>query len=120
MKPCEDRSAGGMCMIDNQTHIHLNSHEASAFWQWFSDLQQPLHAINQQMQREMHLSQEDLNHGDEREPALADLHEQGPMVSGLDVGGETMTQRAFQLLQAYQIEPHVHPFLEDITTSAQG
>jgi hypothetical protein len=120
MKQCEDRSDGGMCIIDNQTHIHLNSHEASAFWQWFSDLQQTLHAINQQTQREMHRSQKDLNHGDEREPAIADLHEQGPMVSGLDVGGETMTHRAFQLLQASQIETHVHPLLEDITTYAQG
>ncbi len=109
-----------MCMIDNQTHIHLNSEEASAFRQWFSDLEQTLQAINQQTQQERHLSQQDLNHADEREPALADLHEQGPMVSGLDVGGETMTQRAFQLLQAYQAETHVHPLLEDITTYAQG
>ena len=120
MKQCEDRSDGGMCIIDNQTHIHLNAHEASAFWQWLSDLQQTLHAINQQTQREMPLSQKDLNHGDERETAIPDLHEQEPMVSGLDVGGETMMHRAFQLLKAYQIETRVHPLLEDITTYAQG
>ena len=33
MKKCEGRSDGGMCIIDNQTHIHLDAHEASAFWQ---------------------------------------------------------------------------------------
>ena len=120
MKQCEDRSNGGMCIIDNQTHIHLNSHEASAFWQWLSDLQQTLHATNQQTQQEMHLFQKDLNHGDERETANPDLHEQRPMVNDLDVGSEAMTQRAFQLLKAYQIETHVHPLLEDITTYAQG
>jgi len=120
MKQCEDRSDGGICIIDNQTHIHLNSREASAFWQWLSDLQQTLHAINQQTQREMHLSQKDLNHEGEKETAIPDLHEQGPMANGLDVGGKAMTQRAFQLLNAYQIETHVHPLLEDITTYAQG
>jgi hypothetical protein len=120
MKQCEDRSDGGMCIIDNQTHIHLNSHEASAFWQWLSALQQTLHAPNQQMQREMRLPQKDLNHGDEGETAIPDLREQGPKVKGLDAGGETMTQRAFQLLKAYQIEAHVHPLLEDTTTYAQG
>jgi len=31
-----------------------------------------------------------------------------------------MTQRAFQFLQASQVATHVHPLLEDITTSAQG
>jgi hypothetical protein len=120
MKQCEDRSEGGMCIIDNQTHIHLKPHEASAFWQWLSARQQTLHAPDQQTQREMHLSQKDLNHGDEEKTAIADLHEQGPMVRVLDAGGETVTQRAFQLLKAYQIEAHVHPLLEDSTTYAQG
>ena len=120
MKQCEDRSDGGMCIIDNHTHIHLNAHEASAFWQWLSALQETLHAINQHTQREMHLSQKDLNHADERKTAITDLHEQGPMVRGLDAGGETMTQQALQLLKDYQIEAHVHPLLEDTTTYAQG
>jgi hypothetical protein len=120
MKQCEGRSDGGMCIIDNQTHIHLNAHEASAFWQWLSTLQQTLHAVNQHTQRDMHLSQKDLNHADERETAIPDLHEQGPMVRALIQEGETMTQRALQLLKAYQIEAHVHPLLEDTTTYAQG
>jgi hypothetical protein len=120
MKQCEDRSDGGMCIIDNQTHIHLNAHEASAFWQWLSALQQTLHTINQYTQRDLHPSQKDLNHGGAGEAAIGDLHEQGPMVRGLDAGGETMTQRALQLLKAYQIEAHVHPLLEDTSTYAQG
>ena len=120
MKPCEERSEGGMCIIDNQTHLHLNAPEASAFWQWLSTLQQTLHAINQHTQREMHLSQKDLNHGDERETTISELHEQGPEVRGLDAGGESMTQRALELLRAYQTEAHLHPLLEDITTYAQG
>ena len=62
MKPCEERSDGGMCILDNQTHLHLNAHEASAFWQWLSTLQQTLHAFNQQTQREMHLSPLEQNH----------------------------------------------------------
>ena len=120
MKQCEDRSDGGMCIIDNQTHIHLNAHEASVFWQWLSALQQTLHVINQHTQQGMHLSQKDLNHRDKRETAIPDLHEQGPMVRALIQEGETMTQRALQLLKAYQIEAHVHPLLEDTTTYAQG
>ncbi len=120
MKPCEERSDGGMCIIDNQTHLHLNAPEASAFWQWLSALQQTLHAINQQTQREMHLSQKDLNHGDERETTIPELHEQGPKVRDLDAGGESMTQRALELLRAYQTEAYLHPLLEDITTYAQG
>ena len=120
MKPCEERSEGGMCIIDNQTHLHLNVHEASAFWQWLSTLQQTLQAIDRQAQREMHLSQQDLNSGDARETTLLGLHEQGPKVKGLDAASENMTQQALQLFRAYQTEAHLHPLLEDITTYAQG
>jgi len=56
MKPCEDRSEDGMCLIDNQTPIHLHSEQASAFRQWFSDLEQTLQAITQQTQQERHLN----------------------------------------------------------------
>ena len=79
-----------------------------------------MHAVNQHTQRDMHLFQKDLNHADERETAIPDLHEQGPMVRALIQEGETMTQQALQLLNAYQIEAHVHPLLEDTTTYAQG
>lgn len=120
MKPCEDRSNGSMCIINNQTHIHLNPKEASAFWQWLSTHQESLHTYDQQTQREMHLSQKDLNRADEGRTAIADLHEQGPIGRGLDAGWETVMQRAFQLLKAYQIEAHAHPLLEDTTTYAQG
>jgi len=120
MKQCEDRSDGGMCIIDNQTHIHLNPNEASAFWHWLSAHQETLHTHDRQTQRKMHLSKKDLNHGDEWKTAIPDLHEQGTMVRAIDAGGEAVTQRAFQLLKAYQIEAHAHPLLEDTTTYAQG
>jgi hypothetical protein len=119
MKQCEDRSDGGICIIDNQKHIHLNPNEALAFWQWLSARQETLRANEQQTQREMHLSQKDLGHGDEGKMTISDLNEQD-MVRVLDAWGETMRQRAFQLLKAYQIEAHVHPLLEETTTYAQG
>jgi hypothetical protein len=120
MKPCEDRSDGGLCIIDHQTHIHLNSDEASAFRRWLSARQQTWRAHNQQTQWAMRRSQKDLNHGDQGKTAIPDLHEQEPLVRGLDAGGQTMTQRALQLLKAYQNEVHVHPLLEETTTYAQG
>lgn len=120
MKPCEVRSDGGMCIIDNQTHIHLTSDEASAFWRWLSARQQTLRAPSRQMQREMRLSQKGLNHADQGKTALSDLHEPESIVSSLDAGGQTMTQRALRLLKAYQSEVHVHPLLEETTTYAQG
>jgi hypothetical protein len=65
-------------------------------------------------------AQKDLNHRGEGEPAIGDLHEQGPLVRALIQEGEPMTQPALQLLKAYQIEAHVHPLLEDTSTYAQG
>jgi hypothetical protein len=112
MQPCEDRSDGGMCLIDHQTHIHLNADEASVFRRLWS--------ARQHVQRDMRLSQKDLTHADQRETALPELHEQEPMVRGLQAGGETITQRALRLLQAYQSEVPVHPLLEETATFAQG
>ncbi len=120
MKKFEDRRDGGMRITDNQAQIDLASNEAYALWQWLSDRKDAFQAHSSKKQLEIHLYQEDLSHLDELKAAIPDLHERGPIVKVLDARWETVSERALQLLKAYQIEYHVHPLLEIDDTYAQG
>ena len=120
MKTFEDRSDGGICINENQTHIHLTSEEAYALWQWLSVRKDAFRMHSSGKQLEIHLYQEDLSHLDDLKAAIPDLHERGSIVKVLDARWETVSERALQLLKAYQIEYHVHPLLEDDDTYAQG
>jgi len=120
MKTFEDRSDGGMSIIDNQTHIHLTSDEAYALWEWLSVRQDTFRMQSSGKQLEIHLYQEDLSHLEDLKAAIPDLHERGPIVKVLDARWETVSKRALQLLKAYQIEYHIHPLLENDETFAQG
>jgi len=120
MKKFEDRSDGGMHIIENQAHIHLAPDEAYALWQWLSARKDAFQAHSSEKQLEMDLSQEDLSHLDEVKAAIPGLLERGPIVKVLDARGETGSERALQLFQAVQIDYHVHPLLEEDSTYAQG
>ncbi|SRR6266516_6294786 len=120
MKKFEDRSDGGICISEDQAQIHLAPQEAYALWQWLSARKDAFHAHSSENQLEIHLYQEDLSHLEDLKAAIPDLHERGPIVKVLDARWETVTERAVQLLKAFQIEYHVHPFLEDDYTYAQG
>jgi hypothetical protein len=120
MKKFEDRSDGGMRITDNQAQIDLAPNEAYALWQWLSARKDAFQAHSSKQQLEIHLYEEDLSHLDELKAAIPDLHERGPIVKVLDARWETVSERALQLLKAYQIEYHVHPLLESDDTYAQG
>ena len=120
MKKFEDRSDGGMCITENQAQIHLAPHEAYFLWQWLSARKDAFHAHSNENQLEIHLYQEDLSSLEELKAAISSLHERGPYVMILDARWDTVTERALQLLKAFQIEYHVHPLLEDDSTYAQG
>ncbi len=64
MKKFEDRSQGGICIIDNQTQIDLTSEEAYALWQWLSARKDTFqtYASEKQLELEIHLYQQDLSH----------------------------------------------------------
>ncbi len=77
-----------------------------------------MHSSGKQL--EIHLYQEDLSYLDDLKAAIPDLHERGSIVKVLDARWETVSERALQLLKAYQIKYHIHPLLEDDDTYAQG
>jgi hypothetical protein len=120
MKTFEDRSNGGMSITDNQTHIDLNAEEAYALWEWLSDRKNAFLMHSGRKQLEIHLYQEDLSHLDDLLAAIPGLHERGSIVKVFDARWDTVTERALELLKAYQIEYHIHPMLEDDDTYAQA
>ncbi len=122
MKTFEDLSDGGMSIIDNQVQIHLVPDEAYALWQWLSARKDTYraHSHQEKLELEIRLYQEDLSHLEDLKAAIPDLHERGPIVKVLDVPREAVSERALQLLKNYQIEYHIHPFLEGEDVYAQG
>ena len=122
MKAFEDRSDGGMTIIDNQVEIHMASDEAYALWQWLTARKDAFqaHAHKEKLELEIRLYQQDLDHLEDLKAAIPDLHERGPIVKVLDVPREAVSERALQLLKNYQIEFHIHPLLEGDDVYAQG
>ena len=122
MKQFEDRSDGGVCIIDNQAQIFLTPKEAYALWQWLSARTDAFqaNASEKQLELKIHLYQEDLSHLDELKAVIPELHERGPIVKVLEARLETVSERALQLLKDFQIEYHIHPLLEGDDTYAQG
>lgn len=122
MKTFEDRSDGGMSIVDNQLQMYLAPDEAYALWQWLSARKDTFqaHAHNKKLEMEILLYQDDLSHLEDLKAAIPDLHERGPVVKVLDVPREAVSERALQLLKNYQIEFHIHPMLEGDDVYAQG
>ena len=122
MKKFEDRINGGISITDNQAQINLTPNEAYALWQWLSERKDAFQVQSREtpLELKIHLHQEDLGHLDELKAAIPYLHERGPIVKVFDVPLETVSEQALQLLQKFQIEYHIHPFLEDDDIYAQG
>ncbi len=122
MKVFEDRSDGGMTIVDNQLQIHLAPDEAYTLWQWLSARKDAFQAQahKEKLELEILLYQQDLDHLEDLIAAIPDLHERGPIVKILDVPWEAVTERALQLLKNYQIQYHIHPMLEGDDVYAQG
>lgn len=122
MKTFEERSDGGMTVSDNGQQMHFAPGEAYALWQWLSIRKDTFFASShdEKLEIEILLYQGDLDHLDDLKAAIPDLQERGPVVRVLDVPREAVSERALELLKSYQIEYHVHPFLEGDDVYAQG
>jgi hypothetical protein len=122
MKTFEERSDGGMTVSDNEQQMHFTADEAYALWQWLSARKDMFFASShdEKLEVEILLYQEDLDHLDDLKAAIPGLQDRGPVVRVLDVPREAVSERALQLLKSYQIEYHIHPFLEGDDVYAQG
>ena len=122
MKTFEERSDGGMTVSDDEQQMHFAADEAYALWQWLSAHKDVFFASSpdEKLEVEILLYQGDLSHLDDLKAAIPDLHERGPVIKVLEVPMEAVSERALQLLKSYQIEYHVHPFLEGDDVYAQG
>lgn len=119
MKKFEDGSQGDIWIRDDQTQICLTSDEAYELWQWLSARKDFFQEHPHGKQLEILLYQEDLSHLAELKAAIPGLHERGPIAQILEAPGDTVSERAMQLLKDYQLEYHIHPMLEDEDTFAQ-
>ncbi len=122
MKTFEERSDGGMTISDDEQQMQFASDEAYALWQWLSARKDAFFASShdEKLGMEILLYQGDLSHLEDLKAVIPDLHERGPIVKVLEVPIEAVSERALQLLKSYQIEYHVHPFLEGDDVYAQG
>ena len=122
MKKFEDRINGGISITDNQAQVNLTPNEAYALWLWLSERKDAFKVQSGEtpLELKIHLQQEDLDHLDELKAAIPYLHERGPIIKVFDAPLETVSEQALQLLQKFQIEYHIHPFLEDDDVYAQG
>lgn len=122
MKTFEERSEGGVTISDNEQQIHFAPGEAYALWQWLSARKDTFYASShkENLEMEILLYQGDMDHLEDLRAAIPELHERGPVVKVLDVPWETVSERALQLLKNYQIEYHIHPFLEGDDVYAQA
>jgi hypothetical protein len=122
MKTFEERSDGGMTISDDGQQMHFAPDEAYALWQWLSARKEAFFASShdEKLGLEIRLYQEDLDHLEDLKAVIPDLHERGAIIKVLEVPIEAVSERALQLLKSYQIEYHVHPFLEGDDVYAQG
>lgn len=122
MKTFEERSDGGMTISDDEQQMHFAADEAYALWQWLSARKDAFYASShkENLELEIRLYEGDISHLEDLRAAIPHLHERGPIVKVLDVPIEAVSERALQLLKSYQIEYHVHPFLEEDNVYAQG
>ena len=122
MKTFEERSEGGMTISDSEQQMRFAPDEAYALWQWLSARKDTFFAASpdEKLEMEILLYQGDLSHLDDLKAAIPGLQDRGPIVRVLDVPREAVSERALELLKNYQIEYHIHPFLEGDDVYAQG
>lgn len=76
--------------------------------------------INTRGQVEIHLQQQQLAHLDTLKAAIPQLHNPISATNIFVAPADAVTERAIQLLEAFQIEYKLHPMLEESNEFAQG
>lgn len=117
-------------IVDAQGHyVDLDPQEAVELLQWLSDnkttlLRLSLQDVEQEDsgggQLEIHLPEQHLVHLDALQSAIPQLQRHSPSANIFVSPADVVTERALQLLNAFQIEYKIHPLLEDDNVFAQG
>jgi hypothetical protein len=123
-------SAKHLSIVDAQGHhVDLDPQEAVELLQWLSDRRTMLLRLSQQdteqrdggrEQIEIRLQQQHLVHLDALQAAIPQLQEHTPAANIFVSPADSVTERAIQLLNAFQIEYKIHPLLEEDGVFAQG
>ena len=119
-----------LTIVDAQGHhVDLGPQDAVELLEWLSDnrtmlLRLSLQATEQRDSKggqiEIHLQQQHLVHLDALQAAIPQLQKHTPAANIFMSPADAVTERALQLLNAFQIEYKIHPLLEDDSVFAQG
>ncbi len=117
-------------IVDKEGHrVALSPQEALDLLQWLSDKRATLLSAShpgakpgqeREQRLEIRLRQEHLDHLDELKAAIPQARESVLTFNVLDVPIDLVTERALQLLKAFQVEYMIHPLLEEHDAFAQG
>ncbi|MBV9229420.1 MAG: hypothetical protein JOZ18_08910 [Chloroflexi bacterium] len=110
--------------------VDISPEEAIELLQWLSDKKTMLLHLSSYQdideresgreQMEIYIQQQHQIHLDALKAAIPQLQEATPAGSIFIAPADVVTDRAIELLKAYQIEYHIHPLLEDDGAFAQG
>jgi hypothetical protein len=118
-----DFSEGKFSIVDaHNHHVKLSPQESLELLQWLSDRRTMLRRLSHQdagqkgggkEQMEIHLQEHHLIHLDALQSAIPQLQEYAPSANIFISPADAVTERAIELLNAFQIEYKIHPLLED-------
>jgi hypothetical protein len=110
--------------------VELSPQEAAALLHWLSNRSTALLDLSHEdtnmrdrarRQVQIRLMEQHLMHLDALKAAIPQLQEHIPATNTFAAPVDAVTERAFQLLKAYQIEYKIHPLLDDTDDAfAQG
>jgi hypothetical protein len=118
-----------LCIVDEHDRsIELNPQDAVALLQWASENQELLLRLSESSnaqsgtgKRQIEIDlQQHLLHLDTLKATIPDLRQHHSAATTFIAPADSVTQRALQLLKAFQIEYKIHPLLEDPKEFAQG
>ena len=108
--------------------VELSPQEAVALLHWLSDRSALLDFSHEDTGKRdstnkqilFRLMEQHLMYLDTLKAAIPQLQEHIPATNTFAAPVDSVTERAFQLLRAYQIEYKIHPLLDDTDVFAQG
>ncbi len=125
-----DFTGQSIWIVDKEGHrVALSPQEALDLLQWLSDKEVALLSAShpgakpgqeREQRLEIRLRQGHLDHLDELKAAIPQARESVLTFKVLDVPIDLVTERALQLLKAFQVEYTIHPLLEENDAFAQG
>ena len=125
-----DFSDEKLTIVDAQgNHVDLSPQEAITLLSWLSDHKTALlhfsqpgtnHVESSGEQLEIYFQQQDLIHLSTLQSAIPQLQGFTPAAKVFIAPMDLVTERAIQLLEAFQIEYKIHPLLEQDDEFAQG